>query len=52
MDVGCGNGVALSIFENYFQNLKYYGCDFQKRDNWEVLKIKMFFYLSKKLKKK
>lgn len=49
LDVGCGNGVALSIFENYFQNFKYYGCDFQKRDNWDSIKNKNVFLFEQKI---
>ena len=40
LDVGCGSCVSIKIFQNYFENFKYFGCDQTKRENWDDIKKK------------
>tara|TARA_B100000963_G_C22621545_1_gene670198 strand:- start:390 stop:1241 length:852 start_codon:yes stop_codon:yes gene_type:complete len=49
LDVGCGNGVALTIFEKYFKNVKYFGCDSNPRESWKKLENKNINFFEQKL---
>ena len=47
LDVGCGSVVALKIFQKFFKEINYFGCDYKERENWEELKkngINLFKY--------
>ena len=39
LDIGCGKGIYLSYFKNYFKDkeIKYVGLDKSKNDNWQTL---------------